>query len=474
MNVLERVIAFIAEQNVDAYFVGGLVRDELLGRAAKHDIDLAIDGDAAELARTFADAIGGAYYLMDEEHDVARVIVADTYIDFAHLRGNLRDDLSTRDFTINAMARQLGSHELSDPFHGQKHLRLKQICAVSDNVFKNDPVRLLRAVRLACELGFTINPHTEDLMRDDARLLAFASMERARDEFSRVLALPNCVAALRQMDDLGLLTALFPEVVALKSVTQSLPHVYDVFEHTFVTLEELTKIQARGYVEVANGEFIIELQSHFANKLSADRERGTLLRVAALLHDIGKSPTRSVDDNGVIHFYEHEARGAQMSGEILRRLRFSNTEIEIVLRTVQNHLRPAQLARDAQISNRAIYRLFRDTGDAGIDTCVLALADWRGKSAPNIGIVEDAKQRAANAILLDRYFRAPDEVIAPPSLIDGKGLMQELGLGPGKQIGELLEALREAQAAGEVKTRDDAIEFARTNLTEDGRRKTKD
>jgi hypothetical protein len=137
-------------------------------------------------------------------------------------------------------------------------------------------------------------------------------------------------------------------------------------------------------------------------------------------------------------------------------------------------LRPAQLARDAQISNRAIYRLFRDTGDAGIDTCVLALADWRGKSAPNIGIVEDAKQRAANAILLDRYFRAPDEVIAPPSLIDGKGLMQELGLGPGKQIGELLEALREAQAAGEVKTRDDAIEFARTNLTEDGKRKTKD
>ncbi len=276
------------------------------------------------------------------------------------------------------------------------------------------------------------------------------------------------------MDDLGLLTALFPEVVALKSVTQSLPHVYDVFEHTFVTLDELEKIQARGYVEVANGEFIIELQSHFANKISAERERGTLLRVAALLHDIGKSPTRSVDDNGGIHFYGHEARGAQMSGEILRRLRFSNTEIEIVLRTVQNHLRPAQLARDAQISNRAIYRLFRDTGDAGIDTCVLALADWRGKSAPNIGIVEDAKQRAANAILLDRYFRAPDEVIAPPALIDGKGLMQELSLKPGKQIGELLEALREAQAAGEVKTRDDAIEFARKNLTEDKRRKTQD
>jgi tRNA nucleotidyltransferase/poly(A) polymerase len=154
-----------------------------------------------------------------------------------------------------------------------------------------------------------------------------------------------------------------------------------------------------------------------------------------------------------------------MADEILRRLRFSNDEIGIVMQVITHHLRPAQLARDASISNRAVYRFFRDTGDAGIDTCVLALADWRGKSAPHIDIERDAKQRAANAILLDRYFRTPDEVIAPPALIDGNALMKELGIKPGKHIGELLEAIREAQAAGEVKTRADAIQFARNIST---------
>jgi len=472
MNVLERVIAFIAEQNVDAYFVGGLVRDELLGRAIKRDIDLAIDGNAAELARTFADAIGGAFYLMDEEHDVARVILSDTYIDFAKLRGSLRDDLSTRDFTINAMARQLGSNELTDPFHGQKHLQLKQVCAVSDQVFTNDPVRLLRAVRIARELGFTIGAHTEELMHGDAHLLAFASMERARDEFCKIIALPNGMAVLRQLDELGLLNSLLPEVTALKGVAQSSPHVYDVFDHTLHAVDELEKIQNRGYAEVADGGFIDQLQEHFDKPLSANRERGTLLRLAMLLHDIGKAATRSADSESVVHFYEHEARGAEMTEQILRRLRFSNDEVDFVMRLIRYHLRPAQLAQEANVSRRAAYRFFRDAGDAGIDTCVIALADWRGKATPNIDIMRDAQQRAANAALMDYYFRTPDQVITPPTLIDGKALMKELGIQPGKQIGELLEMIREAQAAGEVKTREQAIALAK-KLTKDEGRLTK-
>jgi len=443
MNTLALVISFIADKNVDAYFVGGLVRDELLGRAMR-DIDLAVDGDAAELARAFADSACGAYYLMDAENNVARVILGDTYVDFAQLRGSLRDDLSTRDFTINAMARQLGSHELTDPFHGQKHLQAKQVCAVADEIFQHDPVRLLRAVRIAAELNFTIGGHTEKLIRRDARLLAFASMERARDELCKILALPDPVTALRQMDDLGLLSALLPEVTALKGVTQSPPHQYDAFEHTLRVVQALEQIQARGYGEAANSAFSAELQTHFARKVSADRERGVILRLAALLHDVGKATTRSVDAAGVI----------------LRRLRFSNDEIEIVARVVLHHLRPAQLASQARVSNRAVYRFFRDAGDAGIDTCVLALADWRGK-APQIDAPLEAQQRATNALLLDRYFHASETVIAPPALIDGHTLIEKLQIEPGPRIGELLEGIREAQAAGKVMTREDALTLAR-------------
>lgn len=461
MNVLERVISFIADQNVDAYFVGGFVRDELLGRAAKRDVDLALDGDAAELARAFADQCGGAFYLMDEEHNVARVIVADTSVDFAQLRGRLRDDLATRDFTINAMARQLGSNELTDPFHGRKHLAAKQICAVTDEAFQNDPVRLLRAIRFADELEFTLGGHTEKLIRRDAHLLAFASPERARDEFCKILALPNPSTVLRQMDDLGLLSALLPEVTALQGITQSPPHAYDVFEHTLRVMDELETIQVDGYADVANGEFVSELQAHFARRVSADRTRGTLLRLAALLHDVGKAWMRSVDDAGIVHFYDHEPRGAEMSHASLRRLRFSNEEIAIVTRVIMDHLRPAHLAREPHLSNRAAYRFFRDAGDAGVDACVLTLADGRGKASPPIHAAEDARLRATNALLLDRYFRARETVIAPPALIDGHTLIKELGLAPGKRVGELLEAIREAQAEGEVKTREDALAFAR-------------
>jgi putative nucleotidyltransferase with HDIG domain len=185
-----------------------------------------------------------------------------------------------------------------------------------------------------------------------------------------------------------------------------------------------------------------------------------LLRLAALLHDIGKTETRSVDNAGAIHFYDHEPRGAVLGEAAMRRLRFSNDEIAVVTRVIADHLRPAHLAREPRVSNRAVYRFFRDAGDAGIDTLVLALADWRGK-APSAIETEDARRRALIAQLLDRYWRARATVIAPPALVDGRTLMRELNIEAGPRVGELLEAIREAQVEGVVKTCEDALEFAR-------------
>ena len=473
MNILEKVTAFLAQRNIQAYLVGGSVRDQLLGRAETRDIDLAIVGDASALARAFANSEGGAFYLMDVEHNVARVLFGKVYVDFAEMRGDLLSDLATRDFTINAMARPAASKQLTvnsnliDPFHGVEDLRARQVRAVGDEVFRHDPVRLLRAVRIAGELNMVLEPQTETLMRRDAARLANASMERARDEFCKILALPNVVTLLRQLDELGLLGALLPQVAALKGITQSAPHRYDVFEHTIRSVDELVKSQASGYAEFANGAFGDELQTHFARTISAERTRGALLRFTALLHDIGKAVTRSVGQNGAIHFYEHEPRGAKMADTIFRRLRLSNDEIAISVRTIEHHLRPAQLARAANVSNRAIYRFFRDTGDAGIDICVLALADSRAKSSPVIDESKDAQLRSTLTTLLERYYRAPEAVVAPPALVDGRTLMRELNLPPGPRIGELLEAIREAQADGDVKTVEDAVAFARKQVNKE-------
>jgi hypothetical protein len=144
---------------------------------------------------------------------------------------------------------------------------------------------------------------------------------------------------------------------------------------------------------------------------------------------------------------------------MMRRLRFSNDEIEFVTRCVANHLRPLFLTREPHVTNRAAYRFFRDAGETGVGVCVLTLADQRGKSAQIDAAAEEVN--AVAAALLERYYRASESVIAPPALVDGRVLMDELKISPGPRIGELLEAIREAQAGGEVKTRDDALEYAR-------------
>jgi poly(A) polymerase len=298
-------------------------------------------------------------------------------------------------------------------------------------------------------------------------------MERARDEFLKILALDNPTLCLRRMDDLGLLAVLLPEVHALKGVSQYSPHEFDVFEHTLRTLDELVAIQANGYTDVANGEFVAELQTHFAQIVSADHDRRTLLRLATLLHDIGKPPTRSVDENGAIHFYGHETHGAAMSGALLRGLRLSNAESELITAIVLHHLRPTLLEHEPRVSNRAVYRFFRDAASAGVDVCVLALADRRGTYA-QANAATETRLRAVCMHLLERYFRARDTVIAPPALIDGRTLIHELQLDAGPRVGELLEAIREAQVEGQIKTREEAMAFARVILTKDEGRKTED
>ncbi|HZQ10215.1 MAG TPA: HD domain-containing protein [Anaerolineae bacterium] len=472
VNLLERLRAFLAARETPAYLVGGSVRDVLLGRVT-HDLDVSVQGDASELARAFADENGAAFFVMDQAFDVARVIFDQgetrEVVDFARLRGtSLEMDLATRDFTINAMAADartwLGADQdaVIDPFHGLADLATHRLRVVSADAFVNDPVRLLRAIRFEAELEFALDDAAENLVQRDALLINRAPSERVREEFMRILSAQNVLRQLERLDSLGLLTQVVPELNTLRGVTQSPPHIYDVFEHSLHAVAVAEETEQADYMDIAQGAFGEQLREHFQQRYSYSRRE--LLRLALLLHDIGKPQTRSVDEHGRIHFYRHEDVGSELAEGILRRLRFSNNEIAFVKTSIANHLRPILLAQSG-VSDRAVYRFFRDTGEVGVDVAVHAWCDQRATYGDAMPTEIESALQATIGRLLDRYYHAREKAIYPPPLLTGNDVMEQLKLEPGPHIGALLDALREAQAVGQVTTREEALEFLRIFLS---------
>jgi poly(A) polymerase len=486
MNITSPLITTVkqicAEHNTRVWLVGGAVRDLLLGREV-HDWDVAVERDAIRLARATADRLRANVYVLDADLDVARVLVGDTMIDFARLRdADLDRDLAGRDFTINALAIDLNRPDrIIDHFNGQADLEEGVIRAIAETSFTNDPVRLLRAVRQSASLAMAIDLQTAGWIQRHATLIATAPAERARDELNKLLSEGDAADNLLLLDAFGLLSHLLPEVIALKGVTQSLPHHWDVYEHTRRVVDALELLGTRwlGFDQADESALMLPVipdfvwDSLFLNlpqysdalraHLSVDN-RWLLLKWTALLHDIGKPPTKMVEENGRTRFFGHEDLGAQLAAGRLRALRFSNDEIERVTGIIGGHMRPHWLA-ETPLTRRAMYRFFRDTKDYGIDILLLSLADHLATHGPDTDLQRWVERLGLISQMFDVYFSKHEEVVAPPPLVNGNDIMQELGLPPGKQIGVILEAIREAQASGEVVTKEDALALAKNNLT---------
>jgi putative nucleotidyltransferase with HDIG domain len=488
-TLLGRVARWLRREGVEAHLVGGSVRDALLGRSAHafHDLDFAVPADGLALARRLANWLGGAFFPLDAERDTGRAVLTEAdgrrlYLDFARWRGeSLVADLAYRDFTVNAMALGVTQEEnrtVIDPFGGQADLSAGLVRAVSDRSFANDPLRTLRAARLEAEFGFHIEPHTETLLRQAVPALDCVSYERVRDEMVRILDAPGAAAHVRRLDELGLLQAVLPEVVVLKGVTQTPPHSVDIYVHTLRVLEALEGLFAwlwpdRGYPPLAEeaaraidrlSPWRDLLRAHLSQRTSGDRMRATLLKLAALLHDIGKPSTRSQDESGGIRFVGHAERGAEIATHALRRLRFSNEEVSLVQAIVAHHRRPFFLSQPDALTRRAIYRFFRDTGAAGLDVILLSRAEHLGTHRDFLDPTEWQRALDLAAKLLESYFHRHQEVVSPPKLISGRDLIAEYGLSPGPDVGDLLERVREAQAEGQITTREEALELVRRIL----------
>ncbi len=480
-SLLATVNNLLDLQGIKSYLVGGFVRDVLLGRDTA-DIDIALAADALEIAPRLADALGGKFVRLDEANKVGRVVVKDKkapsgdhwQLDFAAFGGSIEQDLSRRDFTIDAMAVDLSELSqddipLIDPFNGRDDLKDRIIRVVSGTAFSSDAARLLRAVRLAAELDFTLDGQTETLLKRHSHLIAGVSGERVREELLRLLAVPGSGRFLLYLDELGLLTAIFPEMAKAKGVGQPKEHFWDVFEHSLKVVVAVDFLLHQGSWEYAGDEVLAAvpwsevLAKHFARPVSGGSTRRSLLKLAALLHDVAKPQTKALTEDGRTRFLGHAKEGAAVAVNILERLRFSGKEVKLVEVMINHHLRPGQMSQEGLPTRRAIYRYFRDCGEAGIDILFLSLADHLATRGPNLSLTGWQEHARLVDYVLAQHTEQ-EKLVAPARLVTGHDLINILNMKPGPRMGQLLESVREAQASGEVATREEALAYIRERL----------
>ncbi len=467
-----------------AWLVGGAVRDRLLGRPGS-DLDVVLDGDPGEGARTIAQVAKNAgtpaaCFALSEEFGAWRVVaLADRrsprstiggawQVDVEAMRGDsLEADLRLRDFTVNAIAEPLKGGEPLDPLGGLGDLHAGRLRMAGPEAFTDDPLRVLRLVRVAVELELEPEPEAIAAARAQALRLEQVSPERVFLELQRIVASAQALRGLRAMSELGATRVVLPELEAMRGVEQSRFHHRDVYGHTLEVFErtvELTSGTSDSEPIAALGEEqrapVLEL---LAQPLADGMTRGQALRWAALLHDAAKPATRSVRvlDRRVT-FLGHDVEGAQLSRDVLGRLRASVRLREHVAALVRHHLRLGFLVHETQpLARGTVYDYLHACEPVEVDVTLLSVCDRLA--------TRGAKAEQAIAVHVDLARRMPDDALRwhhagePKPLLRGDQLARELGIPLGPRVGELLAALVRAQYTGEVSSREQALAFVRAS-----------
>jgi putative nucleotidyltransferase with HDIG domain len=444
----------------EAYVVGGVVRDRLLGRSPlAADVDIVLAGDVESAAKALRGRTAGAVFALSDEFGAWRFVARDGWqIDFAPLAGDGIDaDLRARDLTINAIAEPLAGGDPIDPTGGVADLAARVLRMTAPAAFKADALRTLRVARFVSELGFDVDEATVAAARSNAPGLAQVSPERVFAELKRLLVADGAVAGLGSMADLGVTDVVLPELTQLRGIEQNRFHHLDVHDHTLAALAELIELERDpGAVFGELGPAVADvLESPFADELTT----GGALRFGALLHDIAKPATRAVTPDGHVTFFHHHTEGAEMARSILARLRASERLRAFVAAIARHHLRAGFLVKHQPLDGGAIYDYLDACEPVEVEVTILGVADRLATRGDNAQAAIEAHLELARTLLAEALrWRAEGP---PEPLIRGDELAQELGVTPGPALGELVAALRRAQFTGEVGSREEAIAFAR-------------
>lgn len=465
-DLLRKISRFADQKKIRLYLVGGVLRDLTLRRERENpDIDFCLKRGAINFGGALAKEIRAGFVILDKEHGCCRLVKKfenKVYtLDFSDFRGKaIADDLLHRDFTINAMAAELSGalkadnldNLVIDPYGARTDLKSRLIRVVKGTSFDEDPLRILRAFSLAAIFDFKIDRQTLRLARLKKKKLLGVSYERIRDELFKILDLGDAYKHLLTLDRLKIIQLIIPEIESMRGLKQGPYHHLDVWAHTLETIKQLENLMQ----ELKNNG---EVRGYLDEFISAERRRRALIKLGALLHDIGK-PKALRREEGKTKFHGHEKIGLEMTEEIARRLRLSNDELDSLRKMVFWHLRPGYLADIEQISERAIFRYFRDTAQEGLSILLLSLADQRATRGPLT--TKESRLRHEKVVLglIKRFFKEKKKKKLA-RLISGDDLINKFNLEPSPLIGKILREIEELQAIGKIKTKKEALSAAR-------------
>ena len=460
MNLLQKIkndkilnmINSITDNEI--YLVGGAVRDFVMGKDT-FDRDLIIcDEGAKEFSQKLADKLNAVFVPLDEVNKIYRLVLEDkqNYIDITNpIENSLIKDLERRDLSINAVAVNLKTQEIVDPYNGLSDIKNKQINAIKEVNFTDDPLRLLRIFRFKSTLGFEVSTELKNIVKKYSDLISKPAIERVIYELVKLFGGKNAHEALLLMDECGLLDKIFPFVSELKQVPPNSHHHLDLFHHSVETVKQ---------IQILYDNSSDEIKGHLDSVDFGGFSRLAHLKLAGFMHDIGKFSTWAIIE-GRHRFIKHDDVGAKIAEKFLKDMHFSNKQILYLKDMIKYHIYPSSVMASSEITDKIMMRFVRKMTDNSIDVIILAMADRLSAQGPEI--TADIIKKNINSLqrLMNFYLDNVDTLKPLPVLLDGNEIMQILKIKPSQELGQIITKLHEAQLDGVVTTHAQAVDFVK-------------
>ena len=442
--------------NVEAYIVGGFVRDILMNKKSP-DRDLIIcNCDVEKFSRELSDKLNAHFIELDSINKIYRIVLENRidYIDITMpIENDFEKDIKRRDLTINAIAYNLNTSEVVDLVGGVDDIKNKKIKGICDKNFEDDPLRLLRIFRFYAKTGFDIDESLIELSKKLYKRINEPAKERVTVELLKMFEGKYCNLALLKLDECGILEEIFPIYKEVKTIPPNSHHHLDLIHHLIESVRQVQIIYEKSSEEV---------KAYLETVKYGSVQELAFLKLATFLHDIGKPSCWTIEEDTHRHrFIKHDEIGSKLVVPILKDLKFSKKQIQYVQTLIKYHIYPSSLVSAEDVTDKAFMKFYRKMDGFVIDVIILAMADRL--SARGEKITEEIVRKNINGLtnLLNDYLEMRKDIKPLEKLLDGRDIMELLKIKQGPKLGEIINLLKEAQISGNVTTKEEAIDFVK-------------